>query len=487
MVGMRWTDRLIGIIGVLILARLLIPADFGVIAMASVVVGLMDALLGFGVTVAIIQRRDATDDHYHSAWTLRLIQYSCIAGALWVVAPYAAHYFDEPRVDMVIRILALGVVVSAFENIGIISFQKEMMFRQDFLFTFLKRVVTFTTTVVAAILLRSYWALVIGTLAGRVFGVGLSYMLHPMRPRPSFRKFREVFEVSQWMLLKGIGAYLDRSLHTILVGRVSTTATTGGYTLAQDISRMPTSEVLAPLNRVLFPAFVQAKADPSRLRSMFLLAQGVQTLLVFPVAVGMALVAEDAVRLMLGERWLLAAPFLQLLAFASAGQAITTSANYVLITMGRMAMAALLDWVRVGLFAVAAFMVYSTIDAHVIAELRIFAVIGALVFTAALLVRALPEVRLTDLARTIGRPLIATVTMAAVLLSFERYVSLAYPFGLLIDVGLGAVTYLGMVVALWHAAGKPDGAESYMLAKARAGLTALRNYWRMRGRASTRG
>ena len=177
-VGMRWSDRLIGVISTLILVRLLVPADFGIVAMASIVVGLVDTLLDLGVGSALIQNRHAGRDEFDTAWTLRLAQSALAAIVLWFIAPYAAESFRDPRVLDVLRLMALTVLLGGFENIGIVSFQKNMEFGRDFRFFFLRRLSGFSATIVLAFLLHSYWAMVIGALVGRLAGVGLSFVLH---------------------------------------------------------------------------------------------------------------------------------------------------------------------------------------------------------------------------------------------------------------------------------------------------------------------
>jgi O-antigen/teichoic acid export membrane protein len=211
-ITMRWSDRMIGLASTLILARLLVPEDFGIIAMASLVVGLLDVLLDLGVNVALIQNRNAEPAHYDTAWTLRLLQTVVSATLIASGAPLAGDYFGDQRVVAVLQAMSIGLVLMGLENIGVITFQKNMQFGLDFRFIFTKRIAGFLATIAAAWFLRSYWALVIGTLVSKTTGVLLSYAMHPMRPRISFEKFREIFGVSQWMLIRSIGGYLDNNL-----------------------------------------------------------------------------------------------------------------------------------------------------------------------------------------------------------------------------------------------------------------------------------
>jgi len=249
-VGTRWVDRLIGFISTLILARLLAPEDFGIIAMASLVIGLIDVLLDVGVSTALVHNRNATQDDYDAAWTLRLIQSALSALVVLAAAGPAAEYFRDPRVAGVIQVLALTMLLSGFENIGVVSFQKKMEFGIEFRFLFIKRTVGFVIAVIMAWYLHSYWALVIGSLGGRATGVGLSYAMHPMRPRLSFVRMKSLLSFSTWNLLRGIAGYLNENLHRFIVGGRESTTLMGSYTLGSDIAAMPSTELLSPLSRV---------------------------------------------------------------------------------------------------------------------------------------------------------------------------------------------------------------------------------------------
>jgi O-antigen/teichoic acid export membrane protein len=459
---MRWTDRLLGLISTLVLARLLLPADIGVIAMCSLVIGLIDVLLDLGVGTALIRNAKAVDGHYHTAWTLRLAQ--MLAGAVLVIAgaPLAARYFGDQRLISVLYVMSLGLVLAGLENIGVIDFQKEMRFGAEFKFSFLKRIAGFVVTLVLAFLWRSYWALVIGSLVGRAVGVALSYMMHPLRPRFGLSHFKDIFAISQWMLVRNTGVYINNSLHRILVGGRDNASVLGGYSIANDIGAMPATELLAPLNRVLFPRFVHASADRLELKRVFLLAQGVQTLIAFPASVGLALVANEAVPLLLGQKWAFAIPFVQLLAVGSMFQAISTSGIYVLITLAKMRESAMVIWLQAALFAAIAFLAIPDAHALELAWARIISVAGGVGLMVWLLLRVLPGARLPDIARTLARPFVATGVMIAVLVAAERYLPLGLAAMLVAKIAIGAVVYPATVVALWHLSGKPDGSEAYV-------------------------
>lgn len=464
-VMMRWMDRFVGFISTLILARWLVPADFGIIAMISLVIGIAEVLLDLGVNVALIQNRAATQAHYNTAWTLRLLQACGTVVIVLLAAPYAGDYFHDPRVVPVLRIACLGTLFAALENIGVITFQKDLRADLDFLLVFVKRISGFAATVILAWMFHSYWALVFATLIARLVGIVASYLMHPMRPRLSLEKFGEIFGVSQWMLVNSIGNYINQNLHKTLVGRWTNATTMGGYTLSDEISSMPSTEILAPLNRILFPTFVRAKNDPVELKRHFLLAQGLQCLIAIPASVGLALVAAPMVRALLGEKWMMVVPFVQILALTNVVQAISTSTGYILLSLGRNRYATLTTWTQVVLFAAVALLVLNHPQALDLAWLRLACVASGLGVALATLMRTMRNVSLFDMFRNVVRPLLGALAMAGAIHLVEPLLPAIPVLRLLLLVVLGALTYTVTVLAVWTVSGRPQGAESYLLEK----------------------
>jgi lipopolysaccharide exporter len=252
----------------------------------------------------------------------------------------------------------------------------------------------------------------------------------------------------------------------MLLGRRASATIMGGYTLADEISAMPSTEVLAPLNRVLFPAFVEAKHDLTELKRLYLLAQGVQSLLGISAGAGLALVAHEAVLVLLGEKWLFVVPFVQVLALANVVESITTSGGYVLITMGKIRSAALISWLQVIFFAVTVFLVLPGADALQLALIRIATVLTGLFISVWMLIQTLNNVRVLDIIRTVLRPLLATGAMALAVISIGEAIHLAPLAELIVKIATGLVSFPTAIMLMWWVAGRPSGAESYLLDKA---------------------
>ncbi len=463
---MRWIDRAIGVVSTLVLARLLVPDDFGIVAMASLVVAFVDTVFDIGVNVALVQRKNPSQAYYNTAWTMRILQACCVATLLAVVAPFAADYYRDPRVTAAIWMMASSVLILACENIGIVSFQKELNFAAEARFLLFKRLVGFTVTIVLTLILRDYWGMLFGALCGRLIGTLRSYQVHPMRPRFALSEFRDIFSISVWLMVKNISQYLDRNLHVVVVGGVSKTAVTGGYTLANEVSDIPGTDLLAPINRVLFPVFVRARDDLRELTRLLVQAQSVQVAIVFPICIGFVMTAADVVPLALGAKWTFIVPFIQVLALSNIILSINSSANYVLTVIGKVRLLAVSSWTQIGVFCIGLLLFHSQLEAQLVAQIRLVAIVLTFGVSFYILLKHLPTMSVGLLLKGVARPTLGCAAMALALSATGRLALPPWPM-LALKVAVGGVVYCGVVWLLWLAVGRPEGAESYVLSKIR--------------------
>ena len=168
MVSMRLAIRFIGMISTIILARLLVPADFGLVAMATMIYGFIETMSQFGFDVVLIQKQDADREYYDTAWTLSIIRGLVTALILFAGAGFAADFFGDQRLVHIIYVLCFVASISNFANIGIVDFRKDMHFGKDFQYLVGVKLCSFIVTLVLAFTLRTYWALVIGIASSTV-------------------------------------------------------------------------------------------------------------------------------------------------------------------------------------------------------------------------------------------------------------------------------------------------------------------------------
>jgi polysaccharide transporter, PST family len=457
--------RLLGLASTAVLARLLTPADFGLVAMAMLVVGFVEAWLSFGLDTALIQNQSATRQHYDTAWTIRIIQSVVVATAIAVAAPLAAAYFKEPRVVPVIWILCLGLPLGAVGNIGVIAFRKDLEFHKQFALQTASRLLRFFITIGAALWLRSYWALVIGILAGYGVTCALSYVMHPYRPRLALSRVRELWSYSQWMLMRSIGHFAEMSADEILVGGLGSTRQMGLYSVASELGRLPGSEIAAPLNQALVPGFAKVQHDARRLATAYLTVLGTVSAVTLPTGIGLALVAKEVVLLVMGPKWVGAVPLLILLAISGAARTGGSLSTSLFLGAGRPGMAAALSWLSAALLLGFALPVIGAHGAQGVAMAKIVSGVVLIVLTFVGVTRV-TSVAAKDIVECLWRPLLASGIMAVAVSSVP-----SAGRGLLVDLilkaGVGVISYGGALLLLWRLAGCPDGAERFFLGQLR--------------------
>jgi len=473
MVGARLFDRCIGIVSTLILARLLVPADFGLVAMATAIVAILDLLGAFSFDMALIQNKDAGRKQYDTVWTFNVI-FGVSCGLLLIaLAGPAAGFYKEPRLTAVMYVLSLSYFLYAFTNVGLVQFRKELDFNKEFYYIFQRRVVTFLITISAAYLLRSYWALLLGMTAGRIVSLVTSYTMSTYRPRFSLAAIGELFGFSKWLLINNILFFLMHRGCTFIIGRLFGSGPLGIYTISYEISSLPSTELVAPINRVMFPGFSKMR-DVEQIAQAYLKLFGLITLTILPIGIGIAAVASPLVATALGERWLAAIPVIQLLAIHGAISATQGNNGVVWLALGHprtlTAFAAL--FVLVLFPAVYFFMqAYGTIGvgfAYILAH--VVTVPYSMVLTKRMLKFSWPS-----FIGTLWRPVIGVLAMYAATVYMDRLIlGQSSLLRLLIDSLTGALVYTAVILIAWSAAGRPDSAEQFILARVTKAWASLR-------------
>lgn len=335
LVAGRWTARLLGLVSTLFLARLLTPADFGIVALAGLIVAVLDALTDFRFGLALVRYQDATNDEYHTAWTFNLIRGAVVAAVLVIGAPLFAAIFNEPRLVDVFRVLGLVAIIDAFQNIGTVQFTRDMRFDRDFILRICQKLSAFAISIGLAFLWHSYWALIAGMVAGSVARLLLSYVMHPFRPRFCVSESRRLLGFSAWLMGGEIITLINQRLEQFLIGGFLSTPLVGIYNLAYEIAGMATGEIVGPAAQALFPGFSQIADDKVRLRDAY--ERSVQFVVAIgtPLGIGLALVANEFILIVLGPKWTEATLPLQVLSIMFSVSVLAMVSTSLLPAMGR--------------------------------------------------------------------------------------------------------------------------------------------------------
>lgn len=458
----RWIERILDFGAIVVLARLLSPNDFGLVAIAASMVAIVEGLAAFDVNKALIQRRDDDRVLFDSAWTLSALR--GVLSALIMVS--LAPFLDDPRLGDVLRVLALSPILTGLLNPRFVAFERDLVFSRPAILSLTAKVGSVIVTLVIAILTGSYWALVIGTLVASALTLILSYALRPYRPRPSLARFSDIFGFSGWLSLTTAVTTLSMETDKLIVGKLLGVADAGRYFMTQRVGALPTRELISPLQRLLFPSFSELVPDPKRLRRVVRESINVLGSLSLPAGVGFALVAHDFIPLALGDQWLSIAPLLMVLVPYLGVRATLSMALPCVLALGR---TRLLFWVSLvyALIHIPAF-VAGTYVYGLSGSIWSLVVAGAVyTYLNAWMLRITVGITLGEILGQLRRPVLASLVMTGVVLALPMLgwdlADLAPLLRLAIRVTLGAAAFGLSLLALWRLEGRPGGFERRVL------------------------
>ena len=463
-VGWRMVRRLIGLMSTLVLAHLLVPADFGLVALGASLAGSLDAMAALGVEEAIVRDGGQNQELYDTAFTLNALRGFSTAVLLIALAPSAGTFFHDRRLSTIMIVLAGSSAVGGLTNIGIVEFLRSLEFQKEFVLLLIPRLASLIVTVIAAYIWRNYTALLLGIVTSRMLSVGASYVMHPYRPRFSLRAWRRLASFSFWTWMLSVAQMVRDRMYSFVVGRALGIADVGVLNVGIEIADLPTTEVVAPLGRACFAGFAAARHAGENLGESYVRVVSLLMLVILPSGVGISAIASPLVELALGPRWLGTVPIIEFLGIAF------TFTTFGLIAFNLLSAAGMLRKmfatttcclvVRIGLLA-ALLPRFGLIGAVVGGIIGMFVEYGA--YT--LVVMREFGIKFRHLVRDIWRSLLGATIMAWSLYTLGMGWTSAPPkllaaTGLLVSTSLmGSLVYCVCVGLSWVVVGLPNGPE----------------------------
>lgn len=325
-VGWRLARRLLGLASTVVLARLLLPNDFGLVALATGVAGALESLSSLGIEDAIVRTRAPSRELFDTGFTLNLIRGIGTATVVAIAAWPVARFFGDARLWAVMLTLAAATAIGSMTNIGTTDFRRAIAFDKEFVLLVVPKLIGTIATLAAALLTRSYWSLVIGIVSTRFLGVAISYRMHPYRPRLSLACWTELAGFSFWVWAIGMAQMVRDRLDQFMIGKLLGDQEVGILNVSWEIAHLPTTELVGPLGRACFSGFSAIRHTGEDAGKLYLRVLALVCLVVFPAGVGISAVAAPLVRLLLGPNWSAAAPI------ASFAAAVSIAAGFGLIT-----------------------------------------------------------------------------------------------------------------------------------------------------------
>ncbi len=338
--GLRAVDRLVWIVRMTVLARMLSPDDFGRFGISVLALFFVESLSRTGFQEALVRQEGRISPYLDTAWTIQAIRGAVIALLLWLAAPAVAAFFKDPGASPLVAAVGVNAALQGFTNIGVVRFQKHLRFGQQFAYMMSGTAADITVSLIAALTLRSAWALVLGLLAGNAMRLVVS---HVVAPRVHFHIERgrvgRLVGFGRWVWGAEMLRYVLMQGDDVLVGRMLGMSPLAFYRMAYMYGSAPATEITRVISSVAFPAYSKLQSEPRRLARAFLRTVRVNLFLAAPLSAGIIVLGPVFVRLFLGtpetNQWLPMIVPLQLLAVWGFLRAVSATAGPVFHGVGR--------------------------------------------------------------------------------------------------------------------------------------------------------
>lgn len=331
--------KVLNLVTFFILARLLVPADYGVMAVTMFMVGLLDKLTEPGFGDALVQRKESVEKYLDTVWTFDLIRYTVLACVLFLGGGWIAEFFHiDPAQAIVVRAGGVLLILGALSNIRMINFARGLQYRKIFVRDLASQIALGGIAIfIAATVSASPWALFAGQLGLYVVGMSFSYLLMPIRPRLDFNfgKLRELFGFGKWVYGQNLLDYIFQYFDKLFIGRMLDTNTLGLYARGKDLGGLVTGIIQSLIGKVAFPALSRVQGEMQKVQQGFLKSLDVLIILAVPAGLLLSLQGGVIVMFLLGEKWIALTLILKIFAIGNLIMAVNAIFQTVFASLGR--------------------------------------------------------------------------------------------------------------------------------------------------------
>lgn len=301
----------------LVMARLLLPSDYGMIAMLTIFLQIAQAFIDSGFTNALIQKKDRTEVDYSTVFYFNIIIALLFYCILFVSAPLIAKFYNMPDLILVMRVMALSLIILSFSAVHKTKLTIEINFKIQSKITLIAAGISGIIGVGIAYLGYGVWALVYQSILNAMLTTILFNCFYRWKPLKTFsmKSFKRLFSFGSKLLVSGLIHTVYYNLYGIVIGKRFSAAELGYYTRAEQFAILPSYNLSAIITRVTFPILSSIQDDNERLASTYRKYIRLSSYLIFPLMVGLASLANLLVDLFLTEKWNGTVALLQILCF----------------------------------------------------------------------------------------------------------------------------------------------------------------------------
>ena len=352
--GMIWKmgERLLGqgvsFVVSVVLARLLVPDDYGLIALTTVCLNLANVFIISGFSTALIQKKDADERDFSTIFYCSQICSILLYGVLYLAAPLVAAFYERTELIRLLRVFALLLPLSVYNNIQNAYIARHMQFRKTFTASIISSVVSGTVGIVMAYLGFGVWALVVQSMTNSVVNTIVLCFTVPWHPTRTFcaDSAKKMMNYGSRVLLADLSGTFFSELRSLIIGRVYTSADLAFYSKGQQLPTLITTNLSNTIIAVMFPALSNESDNLEQVKQMTKRSMKVLSFTMVPCMMGLAAVMEPLILLLFTDKWAQTIPYGQVLSLSYCIAMFTTLSLQVLKAIGRSDVVLKLEFIK---------------------------------------------------------------------------------------------------------------------------------------------
>ncbi len=333
----RFSVQAIQLILSVIIARLVQPSDYGLIAMLSIFMAIAQTFIDCGFSNALIHKQQRTNIDYSTAFYFNVLIGVVVYAILYVSSPFIASFYSEPRLELLTKVISLNLIINSLSIVQITKLTVDMNFKLQAIISLAAVVVSGGVGVYLAYTGYGVWTLVVQTLLNNMLNVVLLWCCVRWFPLLSFslKSFKELFNFGSKLLLSGLLETIYTNLYTLVIGKKFSADQVGFYNRAFVFSQLPSYNITFIINRVIYPLLCAQQEKPEILKQHYIHYLRLTCLLIFSLMIGLCCLADPIINIVLTDRWSPAAVLLQLLCIAYMWYPVINFNYLVLNAVGR--------------------------------------------------------------------------------------------------------------------------------------------------------
>ncbi len=441
----------------MIVARLLLPADYGVIAMMAIFIAVSTSLIDSGMSQALIQRQGRSETDKSTALIYNICIASILYAIIYLLAPYIAQFYNMPELCKVARIYSTILIINSLSTVQQALVIIDLNFKRQAIASLTGIAVGGVVAIAMAYGGYGVWSLVAQLLVNAVVYNALLWALSPWRPRSGFswESLKVLSSFGSKIMASGLINTIYTNMYTLVIGKYFAATELGLYSRAYTITRLPSSNISTIVDRVLFPILCGQQASVEDAVATLHRYLRVVCFVVFPAMVGIAAVAKPLILVLLGDKWIETVPFIQLLAIYMMWDPIMLFHGSIIRSQGRSA-----DFLRAEIIkkCCGVAILILTIPFGVMAmcaglTIYAFADIAIIIFFAR---KISPSLGYSKLIKVVGPTILLTAFMGGVVWCTSLYTSSLPP---IVELTIGIIVGVSTLLATALATKRPEPRE----------------------------